>query len=139
MIVLDTNVLSELMRPAPSDAVIAWVSGQPMGRLFTTSVSQAEILFGIALLPDGRRREALAEAASRVFAEDFVGRVLPFDGAAASAFAEIAASRRRSGQSTPTLDTQIAAIAFSRGAAVASRNIADFQGCGLTLIDPWKG
>ena len=139
MIVLDTNVLSELMRSTPSEAVMAWVSAQPMDRLFTTSVTQGEILFGIALLPEGRRRESLRQAADKVFAIDFAERVLPFDGAAAMAFAEIAAMRRRSGRSTATLDIQIAGIALSRGAAVATRNLSDFQDCRLTVIDPWRG
>lgn len=139
MIVLDTNVLSELMRPAPSEAVLRWVAVQPATSLFTTTITQAEILFGLALLPEGRRQSALLVAAEHMFAEDFTGRVLPFDAAAALAFAPIAAGRRRNGQPTGAFDAQIAAIAMSRGAAMATRNVADFLNCGLPIINPWEG
>ncbi|HEX7758441.1 MAG TPA: type II toxin-antitoxin system VapC family toxin [Caulobacteraceae bacterium] len=138
MIVLDTNVVSELMRPVPSDAVVRWVSKQPAARLFTTTVTQAEILFGIALLSDGRRRDALAIAAEQMFAEDFLDRILPFDQAAAQAFAPIAASRRQDGRPIASFDAQIAAITLSRDAALATRNISDFEGCGLVLNNPWE-
>lgn len=138
MIVLDTNVLSELMRPAPSEAVLRWVAAQPTIALFTTTITQAEILFGLALLPDGRRRSDLLSAAEQMFAEDFAGRVLPFDAAAAEAFAPIAAGRRRMGRPTAAFDAQITAIASSRGAALATRNVADFVDCGLSIIDPWQ-
>lgn len=138
MIILDTNVVSELMRPAPSDAVLRWISGQPTALLFTTTITQAEILFGLALLPEGRRRGDLVSAAERMFAEDFAGRVLPFDSAAAQAFAPIAAARRQKGRPTRAFDAQIAAIAHSRGADLATRNVADFQDCGPTVINPWE-
>lgn len=138
MIVLDTNVLSELMRPAPSEAVLRWVSGHPAAGLFTTTVTQAEILFGIALLPEGRRRSDLLMAAGQMFAEDFAGRVLPFDAMAATAFASIAAGRRQKGRPTGAFDAQIAAIAASRGAALATRNVADFLDCELPIINPWE-
>lgn len=138
MIVLDTNVLSELMRPAPSETVLRWVAGYPAASLFTTTVTQAEILFGLALLPDGRRRSDLLAAARQMFAEDFAGRVLPFDTAAATAFAPIAAGRRQKGRPTGAFDAQIAAIASSRGAALATRNGADFLDCGLSLVNPWE-
>jgi toxin FitB len=137
VIVLDTNVVSEAMRPAPSDAVLRWMAAQPSAGLFTTTVTQAEILFGLALLPDGRRRNDLLVAAERMFAEDFAGRVLPFDTAAALAFAPIAAGRRRMGRPTGAFDAQIAAIARSRGASLATRNVADFLDCGLSIINPW--
>lgn len=137
MVILDTNVLSELMRPSPSDAVVRWIAAQPVTSLYITSVTQAEILYGLALLPDGRRRSDLLAAAGLMFAEDFSGRVLPFDGAAAEAFAQAAVGRRRAGRPTGTFDAQIAAIARSRDAAVATRNVADFQDCGVTVIDPW--
>jgi len=137
MIVLDTNVLSELMRPAPSEAVLRWVAGKPGDALFTTTVTQAEILFGLALLPEGRRRSDLLEAAEQMFSEDFAGRVLPFDAAAAIAFAHIAAGRRRMGRPTGAFDAQIAAIAGSCGASLATRNVADFLDCGLSIINPW--
>ena len=138
MIVLDTNVVSELMRPAPSEAVLRWISGHPTALLFTTTITQAEILFGLALLPEGRRRGGLVSAAERMFAEDFAGRVLPFDGAAAQAFAHIAAARRQKGRPTGALDAQIAAIAHSRGASLATRNVADFLDCGPVIINPWE-
>ncbi|AWK90154.1 type II toxin-antitoxin system VapC family toxin [Azospirillum thermophilum] len=137
MVILDTNVLSELMRPSPSAAVVRWIAGQPVAGLYITAVTQAEILYGLALLPDGTRRSDLLAAAGQMFAEDFAGRVLPFDGAAAEAFALVAAGRRRAGRPTGTFDAQIAAIARSRGGAVATRNVADFQDCDVTVIDPW--
>ena len=138
MIVLDTNVLSELMRPTPSEAVLRWVAGQPGTELFTTTITQAEILFGLALLPEERRRNDLLAAAERMFVEDFSGRVLPFDTAAATAFASVAAGRRRKGRPTGAFDAQIAAISGSRGAALATRNVADFLECGLVIINPWE-
>ena len=137
MIVIDTNVLSELMRPTPSELVRNWVQRQYAEQLFTTTITQAEMLFGIALLPEGRRRSALAAAARQMFAEDFAGRVLAFDAAAAEAFAPIAAARRQQGRPMGAFDAQIAAIAASRGAALASRNVSDFLDCGLTVINPW--
>lgn len=138
MIILDTNVISELMRAAPDQKVLEWAAEQPMASLFTTTLSQAEILYGLALMPEGRRREALIAAAQPMFAVDFAGRVLPFDGDAASAYAEIAAARKRAGQPISQFDAQIAGIARSRGARLATRNGRDFAGCGLTIVDPWE-
>ena len=139
MILLDTNVLSEMMRPAPTDAVLRWIAGRPASLLYTTCVTQAEILFGLALLPEGRRRDGLMAAVDLMFVEDFGGRILPFDSAAAQAFASIAADRRWAGRPTGTFDAQIAAIARSRGAVLATRNVTDFQECGLVLVNPWEG
>jgi predicted nucleic acid-binding protein len=138
MIVLDTNVLSESLRPRPSDAVKGWMAAQPAALLYTTAINQAEILYGVALLPSGRRKLVLEETVEAIFAEDFLGRVLPFDTAAARSFAEIAAMRRRSGRPISDTDAQIAAIAHSRGAAVATRNVEDFANCGITVISPWE-
>jgi toxin FitB len=135
VIVLDTNVLSELMRSEPAAAVFAWVSAQPRATLYTTSVSKAEILYGIAVLPEGRR--SLALAAEAMFADDFEGRVLPFDEAAAVHYAEIVAARRREGRPIEAFDAQIAATALVAGAGLATRDTGDFAGCGLTLINPW--
>ena len=139
MFVLDTNVLSEMMRSEPDSKVAAWVSARPASSLFTTTVTQAEILYGLGLLPSGKRRADLEAAVSEVFATDFVGRVLPFDQAAAHAYAEIAVARRRGGRPITQLDAQIAAIARSRDADLATRNIADFEDCGIDVIDPWRG
>lgn len=138
MIVLDTNVLSEMMRPEPDSTVAAWMSARPASSLFTTTVTQAEILYGVRLLPSANRRSRLETVVSAMFATDFAGRVLPFDQAAAYAYAEIAAARRRAGRPITQFDAQIAAIARSRDAGVATRNIADFEGCGIGVIDPWR-
>jgi predicted nucleic acid-binding protein len=138
MIVLDTNIISELMRSEPHPSVFSWVSAQPRVTLFTTSVNKAEILYGIAMLPEGRRRNALATAADAVFEADFAGRVLPFDSAAATRYAEIVATRRRSGNPIEAFDAQIAATALVAGASLATRDIGGFAGCGLALIDPWE-
>ena len=137
MIVLDTNVISELMRAKPHPAVLSWVAAQPRATLYTTSVNQTEILYGIAMLPAGRRRTALAAAAEAMFAEDLVDRVLPYDSAAAARYAEIVVARRRVGSPIEAFDALIAATALSIGAGVATRDIGGFDGCGLTIIDPW--
>jgi toxin FitB len=137
MIILDTNVLSETLRPTPSAAVLEWMRSEPVSALFTTAITEAELLYGIALLPDGRRRQSLEEVVDRIFAEDLADRVLPFDSAAAHEFAHLAASRRRAGRPIAEADARIAAIARSRGAALATRNVGDFVGCGLELINPW--
>ena len=138
MIVLDTNVLSELMRSEPAAAVFAWVSAQPRATLYTTSISKAEILYGIAVLPEGRRRLALAAAAEAMFADDFEGRVLPFDAAAAVHYAKIVAARRREGRPIEAFDVQIAATTLVAGAGLATRDTGDFAGYGLTQINPWE-
>lgn len=138
MIVLDTNVLSEMMRPEPAEAVRLWLARQPVAQVFTTAVTEAELLYGVALLPDGRRRDMLRDAVIALFAEDLAGRVLPFDSAAAAQYAALATGRRRSGRPIALADAQIAAIARSRGAAVATRNVADFEGCGIGTVDPWN-
>jgi len=138
MIVLDTNVLSELMRPAPSDSVRRWVAGQSAGELFITAITQAEILFGLALLPPGQRRTVMTATAEEMFREDFRDRILDFDTGSARHYASIAAARRRLGRPISEFDAQIAAIATSRSATVATRNIADFMDCGLALVDPWQ-
>jgi hypothetical protein len=137
MIILDTNVLSETLRPTPSTKVLEWMRSEPASALFTTAITEAELRYGIALLPEGRRRQSMESVVDLIFAEDLAGRVLPFDGAAAREFADIAASRRRTGQPISEADSRIAAIARSRGAALATRNVGDFAGCRLELIDPW--
>jgi predicted nucleic acid-binding protein len=137
MFVLDTNILSAMMSLRPSPEVAAWVDGQPEDLLFTTSISQAEILSGLAIMPDGRRRRDLEAAATAMFSEDFEGRVLPFDMEAAAAYADIFAARRRGGRSTATLDLMIASVARSHGASVVTRDTSGFEDCGLSLINPW--
>jgi predicted nucleic acid-binding protein len=137
VIVLDTNVISELMRPEPDGTVLAWVAAQPRAQFYTTHFNQAEMLYGIAALPAGRRRTTLADLAETMFAEDFRDRILPFNAAAAARYAEIAVERRRSGNPIGIIDALIAATALAAGASVATRDIGGFEGCGLTVINPW--
>lgn len=139
MIILDTNVLSELMRPKPAVRVVAWVAKQPATELFTTSITEAEIFYGIQLLTKGKRREELLAAAEAMFVEDLAGRIFGFESEAARVFSKIAAHRRALGRPLSHADAQIAAIAQARGAKLATRNIADFEDCGLNIIDPWNG
>jgi toxin FitB len=139
VIVCDTNVLSELTRPVPSPLVVAWARAQDPAAIFTTAISEAELLYGIAAMPDGRRRAGLARAVAAMFGTVLAGRVLPFDRAAAAAFGEWAAERRRTGRPVGMADLQIAAIARARSAAaIATRNINDFTGCGVPVTDPWQ-
>lgn len=138
MIVLDTNVLSELLRATPDATVVDWTAKQPLETLFTTTVTQAEMLYGVKLLPTGQRRRQLEDTVTALFDEDFAGRVLSFDGEAAAAYAEIAAQRKRIGRPISQFDAQIAAIARSRNGHLATRNVDDFAGCGLTIVDPWQ-
>jgi len=137
VIVLDTNVISELMRAVPDPRVWAWVAAQPRALLCTTHLNQAEILYGIAALPEGQRRSALAVAAEALFAEDFAGRILPFGAAAAARYPALVLARRRAGNPIEGFDALIAAIALAAGAGVATRDTGGFAGCGLSLIDPW--
>lgn len=139
MIVLDTNVLSELTKDAARRhaAVVAWVDALPEDTVFTTSVSIAELLVGIGLLDDGKRKAALRAAFERITATVFPHRVLPFDEAAAHVYADLLIDRRRRGRGTAALDLQILAIAKSRSMAVATRNVSDFEGAGIDVFDPW--
>jgi predicted nucleic acid-binding protein len=139
MIILDTNVISELMRPKPSARVVVWVAKQRATELFTTSITEAEIFCGIELLAKGKRREGLLAAAEAMFGEDFAGRVFGFESETARAFSKIAARRRPLGRPISHADAQIAAIAQVRGARLATRNVADFEDCGLAVVDPWNG
>jgi len=135
--ILDTNVLSELMAQLPSQIVLAWISSQRVsGPLFTTTITVAEILYGIELLPAGKRRDRLQFEAEAMFGEDFSGRILPFDLESARALPAIAAGRRR-GRPMAEFDAQIAAIAVVHGATLATRNTSDFDGCGIRLLNPW--
>jgi toxin FitB len=136
--VLDTNILSAVMSHEPAPQVAAWISSQSLESLYTVAVCQAEILCGIEILPKGRRRRALEAAARTVFAEDFEGRVLPFDESAAAAYADIFAARRRAGRPIATVDLMIASVARVHGAPVVTRDTGGFEGCGLALINPWE-
>ncbi|MFM0652910.1 type II toxin-antitoxin system VapC family toxin [Paraburkholderia sediminicola] len=137
MIVLDTNVLSEALRPVPDPGVMAWLAAQPRTALFTTTVTRAEILYGLHLLPDGSRKSVLSAAVDAVFMEDFAGRLLSFDSDAADAYARIAVARKKVGRPISQFDAMIAACARSRGAVLATRNVKDFAGCEIAVIDPW--
>ena len=137
MIVFDTNVISELMRPQPDPAVLAWVAAQARTALYTTSINPAEILYGVAALPAGRRRDVYDAVVTAIFAEDFAGRVLPFDGAAAEHYARIVTTRRTAGAPSEGSDALIAATAAAAGFAVATREAGGFTGCGLDVLNPW--
>lgn len=131
MFVLDTNVVSELMRERPTPKVLGWVDEQFTSSLFVTSVTEAEIRTGIAILPVGERRSGLAAAAERLFGVFFAERILPFDSDAAQAYATLAAERRTAGRPISQFDCQIAAVARSNGASIVTRDVDGFEGCGL--------
>jgi hypothetical protein len=138
MVVLDTNVLSEVVSPAPSERVLNWLAAIAPEQLRTTAVTQAELLLGVGLLPQGRKRLFLATEIERLLSETFSGRILPFDSAAARQYALIHVSRRRLGRPIGELDGQIAAIAKSHGFPLATRNVPDFEDCAIELINPWE-
>lgn len=138
VIVLDTNVLSELLRPAPAPGVVAWVEAQAMGALFTTAISRGEMLYGAHVLPAGRRRDVLLQEVEAIFSADMAGRVLPYDEAAADIHAAIAAQRRAQGRPISQSDAMIAGIVRAHGALLATRNGRDFEACGIELADPWR-
>ena len=137
MILLDTNILSELMRSTPEPAVSHWLAALPNGSVFTSAITEAELRLGAALLPHGKRRSALTAQVEHMLDEEFLGRILPFDSLAAVEYASIASGRRKVGRAMSEMDAQIAAIARSRGASLATRNVSDFEGCGLSIVDPW--
>ena len=137
MIVLDTNVVSEAMKPEPHPAVRAWLNAQAAPTLYLSSVTLAELLFGIAALPEGKRKDMLAQALDGLL-RLFRDRVLPFDTNAARHYAELAVMARSGGRGFPTPDGYIAAIAASRGFVVASRDTAPFQAAGVPVINPWQ-
>ena len=138
MIVLDTNVVSELMRPDPISNVVDWVAGQAAPNLYLSTISEAELRYGVEILPAGERRNRLLEEVEGMLREDFAGRILPFDSAASQAYAVIAAARRAAGRPINHADCQIAAIARCRGASVATRDVEDFEGSGIEVINPWS-
>lgn len=139
MILLDTNVLSELMKPEASGAVLGWIAGQERCKLFTSVITLGEIIYGLEIMPVGKRRAMRFQLADEMFGIDFADRILAFDAAAARAFAVIAATRRRAGRPIALPDAQIAAIARAHRMAVATRNVDDFAECGVDPINPWEG
>lgn len=138
MIILDTNVISEILRPEPDTRVVDWLETQPRTALFTTTITRGELLYGVGLLPDGQRKGLLLPAVLAIFASDLAGQVLSFDGEAADAYAEITAKRRAAGRPASPFDAMIAGIARSRGASVATGNVQGFADCGINVIDPWR-
>ena len=137
MIIIDTNVISELLRPTPEPVVEAWLGEQDSRSIYLTSISEAELRYGAAILPGGKRRDGLSVAIDRIMRDDMSGRILPFDSAAARIYADIAATRRSAGKPISQADCLIAAIARAHNAPVATRNTPDFEGCGIGLINPW--
>jgi hypothetical protein len=137
VIVLDTSVVSEIMKAAPEESVAGWIAEQAEASLYITSITQAEILYGIQRLGAGKRRSALEAAADAMFSEDFAGRVLAFGTDAARAYARIAFQRQRAGKPISQFDAQIAAITFVARATLATRDLAGYEGCGVKLLNPW--
>jgi toxin FitB len=137
LIVLDTNVVSEMMRPAPDSAVLNWLNTQVADELWLNSVVVSELLFGIARLPAGVRKRQLADTCAAMLEQDFAGRILPFDVEAAVVYAELAAGGEARGRPVEMADAQIAAICLAQGAALATRNLRHFEGLGLVLVNPW--
>jgi predicted nucleic acid-binding protein len=137
VIVLDTDVVSELMRPSRDPAVVTWLGQRTRRSLVTTAITAADIRFGLARLPDGRRATELRQLADEVLGA-FPGQVLPFDTAAAALYGDIAAARERGGRPVDALDAQIAAICRAHSASLATRNTRDFVGTGVELVDPWQ-
>ncbi len=136
-VLLDTNVVSELIRKSPDPAIETWAAGHALEDLFFSVVGEAELRYGAAILPAGRRRESLVRDIEAMLRDAFDGRVLPFDSRAARAYADIAAMRRSAGRTVPPADCQIAAIARSRDMAVATRNVRDFDDIDIEIVDPW--
>src|SRR5579859_3427872 len=136
MIVVDTNVVSELMRPSPSQSVRDWVQARPGRALYTSAITIAEVRYGIERLPDGRRKRLLNSVAAEVF-DRFAEQILPFDLAAAEQYALIVSRRDTLGMPIDGFDGQIAAICRARGMALATRNTVDFRETGVNVIDPW--
>ena len=138
MIVVDTNVISELTRQTPVAEVVSWLDSLAAGEVATTAINAAELLYGVARLPDGRRKTELLAAVDGLLSDDFDGRVLPFDQMAVGRYAELVSRRERLGQPIGIADAQIAAICSAVGATLATRNVADFEDTGIELINPWS-
>jgi toxin FitB len=138
LIVVDTSVISELTRPTPAPEVVWWLDSLAAGEVATTAISAAELLYGVARLPDGRRKTALSAAVHGLLSDDFGARVLAFDHPAAGRYAEIVSRRERLGRPIGIADAQIAAICNTVGATLATRNTADFEDTGIELFNPWS-
>lgn len=138
MIVLDTNVISELMHPRGEPRVVAWTDDQLAGEVYLTAITTAELRYGVARLPDGHRKSDLADRLQRTIEEDFVERVLSFDDDAAAHYADIVVDRERRGSPISMADAQIAAICRQHGASLATRNTKDFTHTGIEVVDPWS-
>ena len=138
MVVLDTNVVSEMMRDAPAPHVVAWLNDQETSSLFLTTISVGEIAYGLWILPQGWRRRRLEEGFARILAAAFASRILPLDEEAAQRYGEVMGRRRKMGRPLAALDGQIAAIAWVHGHAVATRNVRDFADCGVEVINPFE-
>ena len=138
MILLDTNVISELMRPIPDSRIVDWAARQDIQDMCTSAVNEAELRFGAEILPEGRRKRTLFDEIEEMLEVDFARRILPFDSAAAQSYAVIAASRRADGRPIDHTDCMIAAIAHSKGFPIATRDVGDFQDAGIEVINPWS-
>lgn len=138
MLVLDTNLVSELMRSGPNPRVLDWVAAQPLDEMAIATVTLMEVRFGVATLPYGQRRTELDQRFRQFLAQGFADRILPFDSAAADACADIRAARRSMGRPIAIEDGMIAAVAKTHGAAVATRDTSGFEACGIILINPWE-
>lgn len=138
MILLDTNVISELVRSEPSQAVLDWLDELDAGQVATTAITVAELLYGVARLPEGRRKQQLETAIAELIDRDLAGRVHAFDSVAAGHYAQLVDARERAGKPMSAADAQIASIARAVGATLATRNTRDFAGVGVKLIDPWQ-
>jgi toxin FitB len=138
MKILDTNVVSELIRPNRDENVVAWVDAQPIAELFVTAITEAELRSGVATMPSGKRKKALEADVHGILQKEFTGRILPFDSKAAIEYAAIVSARRAMGKPVSQFDAQIAAIARANGAvAIVTRNVEDFAGVGVEIVNPW--
>jgi predicted nucleic acid-binding protein len=137
MIILDTNTVSETLKSKPSEIVLNWLAAQQPYEIFITVITQAELLYGVESLPVGKRRLDLSHEVEKLFSEDFPSRILPFDESSARMYARIASQRKSIGRPLSQSDAMIAAIARGRNAAVATRNMHDFEECGIRVINPW--
>lgn len=137
MIILDTNVVSETMRPKPATAVVEFLDGLVDDDVYLTAPTLAEIRFGLRRLPAGRRRDVLTNAADGLLADQFEGRVIPFDASAAEEYGQLTAQREGSGRPLSVIDAMIASICVVHDATLVTRNTKDFEGLGLALINPW--